>query len=107
MSGANMMLGEVSRQLDSLDTPTLDKNRRLITSIINERAWKVLNRLGHKYYRAVKMQVTFDTKNEVQLVHIEATYEQYRQEHAVVLDVPLKLFEGILKPETLTRESDG
>lgn len=107
MSGANLLVGEATQQLDTLDTATLDKQRRLITLLINERAWTVLKRLGHKFYREVKMQVTFDTKNDVSLVHIEATYENYRQDHEVVLDVPLKLFEGILRPETLTRDSDG
>lgn len=108
MSGASSLtVGDATRQLDSLDTAMLDKQRRLITSLINERAWQVVKRLGHKYYREVSMDVTFIEKNDVSLVHISGVYEQYHQETEVVLDVPLKLFEGILKPYTLTQESDG
>lgn len=107
MSGASSLtVGEATRQLDSLETTMLDKQRRLITSLINERAWRVVKRLGHKYYREVSMDVTFIEKNEVSLVHINGIYENHHQETEVVLDVPVKLFEGVLRPHTLTQESD-
>lgn len=69
---------------------------KLVIAEANRRAWSYLRALGYSWYREVSMLVSLFERGEIQLVKIDATYEQYHSERGVLIEVPLKQFEQIV-----------
>lgn len=73
---------------------TIEKELR---NEINRRAWSVLKELGYEWYRAGIINVIMLKRGSVDIVEINATYENNHATQSVKAELPLKQFEMLYR----------
>lgn len=71
--------------------------RNTFQAEIERRAWIILARFGYKVYKQSTMKVTMYKRGDVEIVLIEAEFEENFQQRDVHYDLPLVQFEDLLR----------